>query len=313
MELEIEKELKNESKKNNSNFISDFSNADFNFNMIKKNYDLGGGTLYMFGPKEGWQAMGYAIKTKGNKVIFIDGGNEQPKSEKYLYNLIKFLGGRVNAWFITHPHSDHFGALTNCLLNENYDFSIDCIYYNFPNDDEWLRTTENNQNSINYTLLKMFFNGIEKRNIKTHILKEHETFDYGVKFTVLNNLNNYKNYHTINDISIVIKAEFPKKSVLFLADIGLAAEEDLIKSSKDLLKSDIVQMAHHGQGAVDEKLYKMINPKIALWDTPSWLWENDSGDGKNSGPWTTLITRKWMEEIGVTENLVTAFGDYEII
>lgn len=42
--------------------------------------------------------------------------------------------------------------------------------------------------------------------------------------------------------------------------------------------------------------------------TPDWLWDNDSGAGKGSGPWKTLETRSWMEELGVREHIVAKDG-----
>ena len=71
-------------------------------------------------------------------------------------------------------------------------------------------------------------------------------------------------------------------------------------------------MSHHGQSGATKELYKEISPKICLWPSPDWLWNNDSGAGENSGPWKTLETRKWMEELGVTKNYIEKDGDITI-
>ena len=57
-------------------------------------------------------------------------------------------------------------------------------------------------------------------------------------------------------------------------------------------------------------IYKFIKPKICLWCAPDWLWNNDKGEGFNSGPWKTIETRKWMDEIGAIANFPAAYGDY---
>ncbi len=41
-------------------------------------------------------------------------------------------------------------------------------------------------------------------------------------------------------------------------------------------------MAHHGQAGATKQLYEAIAPKICLWPTPEWLWNNDAGNGKNT-------------------------------
>lgn len=88
--------------------------------------------------------------------------------------------------------------------------------------------------------------------------------------------------------------------------------DKLLNTQKDKLKFSIVQVAHHGQSGAKESLYKEINPRICLWPTPEWLWNNDSGGGKGSGPWTTLETRQWMENLGVKIHVIEKDGDTTI-
>lgn len=63
------------------------------------------------------------------------------------------------------------------------------------------------------------------------------------------------------------------------------------------LNCDIVQAAHHGQNGVDFEFYKELYPRIALFPTPKWLWNNDSGGGPNNGGWATKETRDWMARL----------------
>lgn len=69
--------------------------------------------------------MGYVIKASDGSVIVIDGGNKVDAIQ--LSELIKELGGVVNAWFITHPHSDHIDALVE-IVNNHDDIWIRQIY-----------------------------------------------------------------------------------------------------------------------------------------------------------------------------------------
>ena len=71
-------------------------------------------------------------------------------------------------------------------------------------------------------------------------------------------------------------------------------------------------MSHHGQAGATKELYKEISPKICLWPTPEWLWNNDSGQGENSGQWKTFETRSWIEELGVKENYIAKDKDIKI-
>ena len=50
----------------------------------------------------------YLFRTKGGKVIIVDGGFET-ESDNLRKNIAE-AGGHVDYWFITHPHQDHMGA-----------------------------------------------------------------------------------------------------------------------------------------------------------------------------------------------------------
>ena len=111
---------------------------------------------------------------------------------------------------------------------------------------------------------------------------------------------------------MVIKFYIADKTLLILGDTGIKSSEKLIQNQRGKLKCDIIQMSHHGQRGATKELYEIANPSICLWPTPKWLWNNDSGQGYNSGTWETLEVRKWIENIQVKENYVAKDGDITI-
>jgi beta-lactamase superfamily II metal-dependent hydrolase len=107
----------------------------------------------------------------------------------------------------------------------------------------------------------------------------------------------------INNSSVVMRIWDTKKSVLFTGDLGEQGGKKLLRSKySNRLKSDYIQMAHHGQNGVDENFYKAVNPKYCIWPTPLWLWDNNDGNGKGSGTWKTLEVRGWMEKLNVKKH-----------
>ena len=48
-----------------------------------------------------------------------------------------------------------------------------------------------------------------------------------------------------------------------------------------------------------KSFYQAVAPRACLWNTPDWLWNNDAGNGFDTGPWRTVEVRGWMEELGV--------------
>ena len=64
------------------------------------------------------------------------------------------------------------------------------------------------------------------------------------------------------------------QKVLFLNDCQVAEGKDLLKFYPDKIKSDIVQMSHHGQDGVGKDVYDAIGATRYLWPTPIWVWNN---------------------------------------
>lgn len=270
------------------------------------NLSLGGGKLYQFANRTSIQMMSYLLEAPDGRIIMIDGGSLCEPDADFLYDTLMSKGGHVSAWFITHAHDDHFGALSVMLGREKFDLTVDGLYYDFP-DIEWLKTAEN---GVGYNAVSEFTQRVTARGLTVKKLEKGQVFDYGIKIEVLNSLGDYSSYHNVNDTTIVLKAYYPKREVLFLGDLAVGAQPKVLETAGKKLKCDIVQMAHHGQNGVDFDMYKYINPKICLWCAPNWLWNNDKGEGFNTGPWRTVETRKWMDEIGAVANFPISYGDY---
>ena len=51
----------------------------------------------------------YVIRTSQGRIIVMDGG--MPQEAPFIRGFIDALGGEVEAWFISHPHSDHMKTI----------------------------------------------------------------------------------------------------------------------------------------------------------------------------------------------------------
>ncbi|MBE6927370.1 MAG: MBL fold metallo-hydrolase [Ruminococcaceae bacterium] len=118
--------------------------------------------------------------------------------------------------------------------------------------------------------------------------------------------------YNMNETSLVFRATFNGKSVLFLGD-GTTATEIMLKyyheqnandSSKYYsLKSDIVQVSHHGVQAMGKEVYTLINPDAALWCTPYKMYASRPGDYL-----TTYHIRQWFKGSLATTNYISYDG-----
>lgn len=252
------------------------------------------------------QMMGYILKTKNNKIIVIDGGTIDDTEN--LVEQINKHGGKVDAWFLTHLHDDHLGAFSNIANDEQ--IQIEKIYCSF-NEYSWYEENEPSRAEFSKQILEILKQDNIKDKVEDVSLNQDINID-DIKIEILGIKNPEITENAGNEQSMVVKFDTGKTTFLVLGDTGVKSSEKLLKTQKEKLKSDIVQMAHHGQNGATKELYEQINPTICMWPTPEWLWNNDSGEGKGSGPWKTLETRLWMEELKVKKNYVEKDGDITI-
>ncbi|MBP5092864.1 MAG: MBL fold metallo-hydrolase [Abditibacteriota bacterium] len=254
------------------------------------------------------QMMGYVIQTQHGKIIMIDGGC--PPDGEMIRDFVNARGGVVHAWFITHYHDDHTGALAELMTMPNAP-KIEKVYmchtkyedakkYDFV--PEWA------------DIIPKLDDGFKKLNIFPNTLVAGTEFIVdGVKIEVLRVANPAMHNNFGNNQSCVFKISDSKRSFIFLGDLGIEGGKELLASKyASKLKSDYCQMAHHGQNGCTREVYEAIAPKVCLWPAPAWLWDNDNGGGKGSGPWATLTVRGWMEELGVKTNYTEKDGIVEI-
>lgn len=262
--------------------------------------------LTQLSPQGTRQMMGYLLKTSTGKLIVIDGGATD--DTKQLIDKINKNGSKVDYWFLTHAHDDHVGAFTQIV--NNTDIEIENIYVSV-NELEWYK--QNEPARLEFT--KTFLDTLSQEKIKNKViepkLNEKIKID-NIEIEILGIKNPEITENAGNEQSMVFTINTGKTKLLFLGDTGIKSSEKLLANQKEKLKSDIVQMSHHGQAGATKELYEVIQPKICLWPTPEWLWNNDIGTGKNTGTWKTLETRGWMQELKVKKHYIAKDGNITI-
>ena len=173
------------------------------------------------------QMMSYVLRTRSGNLIIIDGGRDSDAG--YLKQFIRERGGEVKAWFITHPHDDHIGALTSILLNPE-GIAPGTLYASLP-DTEWMERAGDTDRS--YTALK---DALQQTNRPVKALTLGETIEVdGICIRVLGIHNPEILQNPINNSSVVLRVHDEWKSVLFLADLGMEGGEKCWKDWAEYL------------------------------------------------------------------------------
>jgi len=260
-------------------------------------------TLWQLPAQTPSQMMSYVIRSAGGKVIVIDGGTTG--DAPYLRKFLAKLGNNVPAWFITHPHSDHVGAVSEILVHLQ-GLTIGTMYASMP-DSDWVAKCVPRDEVVE---VADFRNALKAAGRSTTDVAVGQILLIdGIRIEVLGIRNPEITGNALNNSSVVLRVSDKAKTVLFLGDLGVEGGEKLLRSAgRDRLRADYVQMAHHGQNGVGENVYRAIQPSYCLWPTPRWLWNNDAGKGPGTGPWRTLEVRAWMSKLNVKGHYVSADG-----
>ena len=283
--------------------------------------------LYQLTPDKNVLMQCHLIKTPNNKIIVIDGGYFDEQYCYYIHSAIRAILGlnqndyfEVEAWILTHEHEDHYGELGLQLekYSKTSNFKINNFYFDFADLDKkeyadgeamkpWhKRFIEALDNYAKINDIKIesnsFFDDLNGKYINKEKIANGLTLVVdGVEFEFLQTYD--LEDEIINSSSLVFKMKINNEqgdlvqSAMFLGDTSVQSGKRLLNSVPNAkLKSDIVQMAHHGNWACEKEVYDVIEAKVRLWPTPLWVWNcnNDRFDIDK--------VRSWFGTIGASKN-----------
>ncbi|MBQ4140678.1 MAG: MBL fold metallo-hydrolase [Clostridia bacterium] len=224
--------------------------------------------------------MSYIIRTTKGSFIVIDGGWVGIGEGKKIRNILKEQNTNgslpvIAAWILTHPHSDHYGAIADVASAYYDEVVLERVIYNYMSEEMLAKSDVAkvlNDSTAPYNILKKTLSAPKKWGY-TQVIKPHAgdllNID-GVEIDIL-----YTHEEVAPDISaleynnaasLAFKVNLGEKSVLFLGDSTGTNMLAMAKRYGTHLKSDVLQPTHHGRthGKID--VYKLVLPEVVLWD-----------------------------------------------
>lgn len=215
--------------------------------------------------------MGYIISCDDGSIVVIDGSYDEEDVEIMLHWLRKITKKEnpvIDAWLITHAHPDHHYCLKG--MGEKYAdiVTLKKAVYAFPDNETFEKIDPRviSQTELVKAAVKNF-KGCEVVTPKLGDLYQFGSLKIEVLLTYKELLKYNPNAKiTINDTSTVYRVEVDGQKILFAGDIQEAADRVIIDLHGENLKSDAVQMAHHGCGnGSNFEFYERVNPRYLLW------------------------------------------------
>lgn len=226
-------------------------------------------TVQQYGSdSDGSQSMFYTISNRKGKLIVIDGGWKQ--NESRVRSAIQRLGNNVDLWIITHPHPDHVGAF-NAIVSNPQGIRIRKVLAPKINPAVYQKYA---QEWDEYSIFEEF-NGIMSGAGNLQYIKGGDTIDIsGLSLQFFSSYDGRlekTSKDICNDSSLVFKAAYNEKSMIFTGDINSRRANMLVKKYGKKLRSNYLQAPHHGNNNKRERFFKAVRPRVTFIDAPSWL------------------------------------------
>ena len=243
-------------------------------------------TVYQYGlyydpdnnmtPKTANCGMLYAIRLSDNSLFMIDGGfylQWNKEAAEGLWQFLRQITGtpengtvRISAWYFTHTHADHIDGCVK-LLNRHHDqITVERMLFNFPLYSA-LGGYEPSRYYVGEQLNKWY---PEVKVLKLHTGQKFHIADMQVE--VLYTQEDAVTTGEItkfpmrdgNCMSSILKLTINGKTIMMLGDTNIESEAFLTKtSSREIWRSDMVQLAHHCFNFLDT-LYEWIEAPAIL-------------------------------------------------
>ncbi len=213
--------------------------------------------------------MCYVFTLEDGSYIIYDIGSKSDANAKRLYELLVELNERpdkkivIAAWILTHEHGDHYGNFVNFCSKYGQYIEVEQFIINTP-------TSESMAISEGITPFSHYLAQSEKYIGKPNVVKAHtgqvikvRNAEIEVLFTIEDTYPQI--IRNVNDASIITRVKMGGQTVMMLGDTENQASAIIMSSFGNYLKSDIVQIAHHGFGTAPFSLFEVIDSKVALW------------------------------------------------
>ena len=232
----------------------------------------------------------------GHTVICDGGSSDVVSAGKYrLIPYLKYNGiGRIDAVFISHPHADHYNALTQLMsLSKAEKISIGAVYVSSrydPENEGYARIIE----------------AAGQADIPIRILECMDEPVFGkIKIKVVYPLTEL-NADDENDDSMVLMARLNGMGILLTGDITSNADDELIESLQKcgIEKADCLKVCHHGSKySNSDRLLEYLKPDTAIISC--------SADSKYGHPHQEVIER--LDRIGCKSYITSKLGQIKMI
>ena len=239
--------------------------------------------------------MSYVIKLADGSFIVIDGGDATQAALNQFYEVIKSLADdpdniTIATWILTHPHNDHIGLLY-MVANDNKfheNFTVEQVIWSKLGNKQLANLGEGS--TLDF-VDQMFAKFEGAKVVIAH--PGQQFFIRNAVYTVYSTIEIAEpiKIDNLNDSSVVGRLVIDGKSFMFAGDIHPANTDKVASIYTKQLKSDVVQVIHHGYQGGTAAFYALVDPLTVLW--PLGMKNYETAEAPNT-PMKTWSYSAWL-------------------
>lgn len=212
--------------------------------------------------------MCYIYRLCDGSFIIVDSGFNSTQCADAIYEtLVKLAPDPENiviaAWFITHQHGDHVGGVYQFATKYADKVKLEQMIYNYPTE----RVFKLCDSSVNH-ITKLpehtaMFEGAE-------LVEAHPGQEFYIRDAYIEMLYTWDMFTSsavifMNNTSLVFSVELNDTKIMMLGDCGPLASPVVTNAYGDYIKSDYIQVAHHGYIGATIELNTLIDADVVMW------------------------------------------------
>ena len=244
-------------------------------------------SLAQFGLVDGVEnGMSYCYQLTDGSFIVIDGGYSDDAEPLYNYMKAKAPNGQIviAAWIITHNDGDHIKGFITFTGRYKTEVKVEKVIKNLPGSFTYLESGTNENGATNSSAAA--YEGV-------NVIKAHTGMKLYIRNAVVEILYSIDSFlpntlNIFNNTSLAFTITVEGERALFLGDISDDVAGILSAMYGNYLKSDMVQLAHHGlrngyglNMPRTTALYRIICAEVVLWPTSESHYNNIDNEAED--------------------------------
>lgn len=206
----------------------------------------------------------------GSFIIFDGGGNSSAYDADRLHQTLQSLNKRkgkpvIAAWILTHVHWDHHSNFHRFAQKYGSQYVLEYAIHNAPAKSYAYSDGFDVYFNNTYMTTISYFDG-NKQVLKAHTGMRINL--HGAEFEVLFSHEDMfpEVVKFFNNTCMATRMTLGGQTFVWMGDVQIEGSRVMFEMYGDYLKSDFLQMSHHGVSNGGYKnLYQKIKPTVALW------------------------------------------------